>query len=82
MGPCLFLTYWPDPQHRRDLDKILKNHLKGYDKKVNFDDLASGYQQAVNRARRLDEDAAKMGESGRDPTTGVWELTESIIHGA
>jgi hypothetical protein len=68
----------PGPQHRRELVKILKFHLKDYDKKINFEDFKDGYEKAVARARRLDEDAERLNEPGRNPTTGVWRLTESI----
>lgn len=58
--------------------KILRKFLADYDKHVDFERLVSGYMDAVERARRLDEMANEEGDNGRNPTTGVWRLTESI----
>ncbi len=68
----------PGPQHRDRMATILKNFMPGYDKHVDFNSVAHGCGDAVTRARRLDEMADDDGESGRNPTTGVWRLTESI----
>ncbi|MBI4816119.1 MAG: RloB domain-containing protein [Deltaproteobacteria bacterium] len=68
----------PGAQHRRHLVSILKKFIRDYDKRLDFSKVRDGYLDAVKRARRLDEDAIAMGEPGRDPTTGVWRLTESI----
>jgi hypothetical protein len=69
----------PGELHRHTAQKMLKAHVKGYDKHVQFDDYKDGYQDAVRRARFLDQLAESMGEPGRNPTTGVHVLTESII---
>jgi len=37
-----------------------------------------GYPDAVRRAQQLDADAVSLGEPGRNPTTGVYRLTELI----
>lgn len=68
----------PGAQNRKHLVEILKKFVLGYDKKLDFASLQNGYRDAVERARRLDKDAEAMDEPGRDPTTGVWRLTESI----
>jgi hypothetical protein len=58
---------------------MLKHHVAGYDKLVNFDDYRDGYQRAVQRARFLDQLAESIGDPRRNPTTGVYVLTEMII---
>lgn len=68
----------PGAQGRVKLMEMLKKHLPSYDKKVDFERFKEGYFAAVERAKRLDDDAEKMGEAGRNPTTGFWRLTESI----
>ncbi len=68
----------PGAQHRDRMVAILRKFLPSYDKHVEFGCLADGYSDAVARARRLDRVANDDGESGRNPTTGVWRLTESI----
>ncbi|MFN7962807.1 MAG: RloB family protein [Thermoanaerobaculia bacterium] len=51
----------------------LRTHLPGYDKKLPFDLLASGYSVAAERARKLDP----SGE-GLNPSTTVYRLTEAL----
>lgn len=68
----------PGMQARRDLRRRLDGYLPGYDKHLHFALLADGYARAVDRARRLDVEAAKDDDSGRNPTTGVYRLTESL----
>ena len=69
----------PGELHRHKAQTMLKDHVAGYDKHVNFDDYRDGYQKAVQRAKSLDQLAESMGEPGRNPTTGVYVLTEMII---
>lgn len=68
----------PGPQHRHRLQKMLTKHLPGYDKHVDFARLADLVDQATRRARRLDQEAERVGETFRNPTTGFYRLTESI----
>ena len=49
-----------------------------YDKHVNYPDYSAGYDAAVMRASRLEDAAKADNEEGRNPTTGVWRLTERI----
>lgn len=56
----------------------LRRHLPGYDKSLDFPKLYPGYARAVTRAEALDRDAGRHGVPGRNPTTGVYRLTESI----
>lgn len=65
--------------HRRKALTMLKSHVAGYDKHVDLDDYKDGYQNAVQRARSLDQLAEKMRDPGRNPTTGVYLLTEMIV---
>jgi hypothetical protein len=57
---------------------MVVDYLPNYEKAVRFRDVEPGYDQAVSRAARLDRDAEAMGEPGRNPTTGVYRLTEAI----
>lgn len=83
-NPCIELWLWlhfadqPGMQHRHDLQKMLKQHVPDYDKHVEFSRYKAGYEAAVRRASTLDEEAQAVDEAGRNPTTGVWQLTESI----
>lgn len=83
-NPCfelwlvLHLRESPGAQHRHDVQRLLASLLPGYEKAVDFGKLRDGYPDAVTRAARLDRDASQMDEAGRNPTTGVYRLTESI----
>jgi hypothetical protein len=68
----------PGAQHRDHLARILRQLIPGYNKHVEFVRFAPGYHDAVKRARALDKMADEDEEPGRNPTTGVWRLTESI----
>jgi hypothetical protein len=69
----------PGELHRHKAQTMLKDHVAGYDKHVNFDDYRDGYQKTVQRAKSQDQLAESMEEPGRNPTTGVYVLTEKII---
>ncbi len=83
-NPCSELWLWlhfreqPGAQGRDDIQRLLRDPLPGYDKHLDFSMLQAGYTNAVARARRLDEDAERMDEAGRNPSTGFYRLTESI----
>ena len=83
-NPCIEIWLWlhfadqPGMQHRHKLQSMMKRHIPKYDKHVDLSDYASGYEMAAQRASRLDEDAKLDNDEGRNPTTGVWRLTESI----
>jgi hypothetical protein len=83
-NPCIELWLWlhfadqPGMQHRHALQRMMKRHIANYDKHVDYTDYAEGYDVAVRRASRLDADAEADMDAGRNPTTGVWRLTESI----
>lgn len=63
---------------RGKLRAMLQQHLPGYDKELVFVKLHPGYDEAVQRARELDDAADRAGRLGRNPTTGVHRLTEII----
>jgi hypothetical protein len=63
---------------RTKVREALKRHLPRYDKELEFQSVHAGYSDAVRRARQLDDDAARQEEPHRNPTTGVYRLTELI----
>jgi hypothetical protein len=83
-NPCielwLFLHFGDNPgmQSRHAMKKLLKKHVPGYDKHVEYTVYSTGYSQAVSRASKMDTDAMEANEPHRNPTTGVYELTELI----
>ena len=83
-NPCIELWLWlhfadqPGARHRHELQKMIRQHIANYEKQVDYADYAAGYEDARERAKRLDASAPADGEEGRNPTTGVWRLTESI----
>jgi hypothetical protein len=68
----------PGARHRHDVRKMLDRFLPGYDKHVDFARVADKLTLATERAHRLDQDAERMGELFRNPTTGFHRLIESI----
>ena len=66
----------PGMQPRNKLQRTLKSHVPNYDKHVEYSTYSAGYEQAFSRAKRMDESAENEGDSGRNPTTGVYKLTE------
>jgi hypothetical protein len=74
-------------EHRAHMDRAkareaLQQHLRDYDKSLDFAKMYPGYSDAVRRAQELAREADIHGEPGRNPTTGVYRLTESIREGA
>ncbi|MFG6096031.1 RloB family protein [Leptothoe sp. ISB3NOV94-8A] len=84
-NPCFELWLWlhfapqPGMQDRHKLQSMLQKYIPSYDKHVDFASIADGYKDAVSRAEQLENAALEEDERGRNPTTGVWRLTESII---
>ncbi len=71
-------------QHRHDMQQLLETLDPKYEKDVkhvDFPRYASGYEQAIKRAIRLDAIADEVGTPGHNPTTNVYELTELILKG-
>lgn len=83
-NPCFelwALLHFQDQQahiERGKLRAALQRHLRGYDKVLDFDRMHPGYEEALRRATALADRAARDGEPGRNPTTDVPRLTESI----
>jgi len=83
-NPCielwLLLHFRESPGMKRahQLLPMLKRYIPNYDKHVDYSNYVDGYEVAVQRASRLDADAQADNDEGRNPTTGVWRLTESI----
>lgn len=69
------------PIDRFKLAKLLRKHIPQYEKRVDFQDYETGLADAIQRAKRLDIDAANSGEPGRNPTTGVYRLIAEIQKG-
>jgi len=65
-------------RNRQKLREMVGKHVPGYDKHIDYAVYANGYPQAVTRAERLATIAASTGESGRNPSTDVYKLTEII----
>jgi len=68
----------PGMQDRKKMKGMLRNHVPDYDKHVDYAMYSKGYSQAVTRAKRMNRSAGEADELERNPTTGVYELTESI----
>ena len=83
-NPCfelwllLHFRDYPGTQPRAKIKQMLKKHVPRYNKTVDYDTYSSGYSEAVIRAERMDCSAKADNESGRNPTTGVYLLTELI----
>ena len=68
----------PGANRRDDIKAMLKLAISNYDKSVDYRDYEDGYLRAVSQATRLDELAEQIGDPGKNPTTGVYRLTEEI----
>lgn len=83
----LHLSDSPGMQSRETITRALKKLIPSYDKHVSLQDFVdkdrtfkSAYADAVRRAKRLDEEARLDDEEHRNPTTGVYRLTETILN--
>jgi hypothetical protein len=83
-NPCfelwLLLHFRDNPgmQSRARMKNLLEGYVPGYDKHVAYADYSAAHEQATERARRMDDAAREAGERCRNPTTGVYRLTEVI----
>lgn len=64
--------------HRREVLRLCRRHMPGYDKQLPFEDLIRYYEDARRRARELEHRHADDGAVGDNPSTGVYRLVESI----
>ena len=82
--PCIELWLWlhfadqPGLRHRQDLQSMIKQYIRNYDKHVVFSDYADGHDDAARRAEAMDKIADSINSPGMNPTTGMWRLTKSI----
>lgn len=65
-------------QHRNVIRRLLKAHVPTYDKGVDFEDYREKYWDAYDRAARLGRACNTDGEPFRNPSTGIYALTEQI----
>ena len=83
-SPCfelwLILHFRDSPglMHRHKLQKSMGKHIAEYDKRVDYSDYETGYPDAVRRAKKLLEQAERVGDPIYNPSTGVFRLTELI----
>lgn len=68
----------PGARDRHEVQELLATFIRGYQKLPPMDALLPRYELAKERAARLGRDADQSGEAGRNPTTRVHRLTESI----
>lgn len=68
----------PGMQHRSKIAQMLKEHLSGYDKHVDFQRCWPAWREAADRAEKLDRVAIEDDEPHRNPTTGFYGLVNSI----
>ena len=68
----------PGMQYRDKIKTLLKSYVPGYNKHVDFRLYQPHYQDAEDRARRLEEICINDGEEGRNPSTSFWRLTSRI----
>ncbi|MEM1180705.1 MAG: RloB family protein [Acidobacteriota bacterium] len=68
----------PGARHRHDVQRLVGSYLEGYAKRVSFPLLGPGLDDACRRAARMEQEAKRDGEAGRNPSTGVHRLVASI----
>ena len=71
----------PGMKHGGKIVGMLKEFIPGYKKVINFAKLklADGYDAAVQRAKRIHASMKLAGDEMRNPSTGVYRLTE-LMH--
>lgn len=83
-NPCielwLLLHFKENPgmHDRVTIMERLRVYVPQYNKHVDFATYEAKYSEAVARASRMDQDADEAREPHRNPTTGVYVLTELI----
>lgn len=83
-NPCfelwLLLHFRDSPGARphHDVQDLMRQHVPGFEKHVDFKLFRDGYEQARRRATQLIKHAEEDGDPHRNPTTRVHLLTESI----
>jgi hypothetical protein len=83
-NPCIelwALLHFQEQRAHIERDKAashLKKHMPGYEKRLDFAAMKPGYEAALRRAGELDREAQQHAAPGRNPTTGIFRLTELI----
>jgi hypothetical protein len=83
-NPCFelwaLLHYQSQTAHitRQKLARLLQTHIPGYEKLLPVDDLEPRYPSALKRGMALEKDCERLGEPGKNPSTGVHHLAERI----
>ena len=86
-NPCFELwapLHFQEQRAQTESDRVraaLPRHLPGYDKELEFSRVHPTYDRAVARPTQLDHQADAHDESGRNPTTRVYKLTQVILAG-
>lgn len=84
-NPCfelwLLLHFCDQRAHieRHPLQSACRERLQGYEKNVPFELVFPHHQEAVGRAKALDDWQEGQGRPGGNPSTGVYRLTERIM---
>lgn len=84
-NPCfelwLLLHFCDQHAHikRHPLQSACREHLPGYEKNVPFELVFPHHQEAVGRAKELDDWQKRQKRPGGNPSTGVYRLTQRIM---
>lgn len=83
-NPCIelwFVLHFQEQTayiHRHDVQRICREHLKGYKKEPKYADLRDHYSEAVERSAKLDERHVRDGQPGANPSSSMYRLTERL----
>lgn len=66
--------------HRHEIQRRCRRHLKNFDKEVAYAQLKPHKDDAIQRARKLDEWQQSRGKPGANPSTRMYRLVEAILH--
>lgn len=83
-NPCFelwILLHFQDqsaPEHHHAIQNALRNYLPDYEKEVPYDRVRELVEDALRRARDLDQWQENRENSGGNPSTGVYHLVERI----
>jgi hypothetical protein len=69
----------PGANHRHDLQRMLRQFIPGYDKRIACEGFLRHWTDAERRAIGLDQLAESIGDPGRNPSTGVYKLLQTIV---
>jgi hypothetical protein len=72
------IASWPPERRRVEKRTTTSSTIAGYEKHLDFAVLAEHHPSARDRALRMQQQADEDGEPHRNPTTGVYRLTDSI----